>query len=163
MNCIGNAKGSGSMKQAIRDVVKGELSIEYFAKRFSEGWRLSSIEWSRESGEADVAAESSHLLNRRETLPYGLWVAEDGTVHENPIEATVLLLILDQIVREKRVPEIAGALNSQGYSTRDGLPWTPTDVFNLLPRLIDTGPSLLKSAAWQLRRPAAQRRIEETN
>ncbi|HWF48785.1 MAG TPA: hypothetical protein VG168_17390 [Bryobacteraceae bacterium] len=151
------------MKQSIRDVVTGELSLEYFAKRFAEGWKVFSIEWFRESGEAAVPTESASLLDERETIPYGLRITEDGAVQENPLEATVLLLILDQIVREKRIQEIATELNLQGYSTRDGMPWGPTDVFNLMPRLIEAGPSLLKSVAWQQRRPSVQRIAEKAN
>jgi hypothetical protein len=150
------------MNQSIRDAVTGDLSLEYFAKRFGEGWKLSSIEWSRESAESSISADSSHILGDRETLPYGLRITE-GVVQENPLEATVLLLILDQIVKEKRIQEIAKELNLQGYATRDGRPWGPTDVFNLLPRLIEAGPSLLKSVAWQQRRPPTQKVVEKTN
>jgi hypothetical protein len=62
------------------------------------------------------------------------------------------MLILEQIVKEKRISEIANQLNLAGYRTREGTPWGPTAVFNLLPRLIEAGPSLLKSAAWRERR-----------
>jgi hypothetical protein len=141
------------MKQSIRDVVTGELSLEYFAKRFGEGWKVASIEWIRESDEVSTPAETTRLLDERSALPYGFRISETGLVQENPLEATVLLLILDQIVREKRISEIATELNLQGYSTREGMPWSPTDVFNLLPRLIEAGPSLLKSGTWQQRRP----------
>jgi Recombinase len=141
------------MKQSIRDVVTGELSLEYFARRFGEGWKVSSIEWFREIDDTRGAQQSATLLNDQATLPYGLHIAEDGLVHENPLEATVLLLILEQIIREKRIQEIAAELNVHGYATREGMPWSATDVFNLLPRLIEAGPSLLKSAAWQKRRP----------
>jgi hypothetical protein len=151
------------MKQSIRDIVTGELSLEYFAKRFGEGWKVSSIEWVRESDEIGTPDETARLLNERTALPYGFRVTEGGTVQENPLEATVLLLILDQIVREKRIQEIATELNLQGYFTRDGMPWSATDVFNLLPRLIEAGPSLLKSAAWQQRRPKTDGVAPKTN
>jgi hypothetical protein len=151
------------MKQSIHDVVTGELSLEYFAKRFGEGWKVSSIEWSRESDEVSTSTESKNILDERSPLPYGFRITERGVVQENPLEATVLLLILDQIVREKRIQEIANELNLQGYVTRDGMPWSATDVFNLLPRLIEAGPSLLKSGAWQQRRPKVQGIIEKTN
>jgi hypothetical protein len=142
------------MKQSIRDAVTGELSLEYFARRFSEGWKIATIDWFRE---ADASLnQPASLLNDQATLPYGLQVAEDGLVNENPLEATVLLLILEQIIKERRIQEIAAELNLQGYATRDGMPWSATDVFNLLPRLIEAGPSLLKSAAWQKRRPTVQ-------
>jgi Recombinase len=144
------------VKQSMRDAITGEVTLDHLARRFAEGWKISSIEWFREAEASAVPAESTHILNNHAALPYGLQVSESGVVQENPLEATVLLLILEQIIREKRIQEIATELNQHGFSTRDGMPWGPTDVFNLLPRLIEAGPSLLKSAAWQQRRPATQ-------
>ena len=141
------------MKQSIRDVITGELTLDYFVRRSAEGWKVASIEWVRESGDYKASAELPDHLTGFPVVPYGLQVADDGVrLEENPLEATVLLLILEQIVREKRIQEIAGQLNLQGYSTRGGKPWSATDVFNLMPRLIEAGPALLKSAAWQQRR-----------
>ncbi len=142
------------MKQSTRDVVTGDLTLEYFANRYAAGWKIAGIDWFRESTEPDRPAESPNLLNERSPLPYGLKIT-GGLLQENPLEASVLLLILDQIVKEKRIQEIAAELNLQGYSTREGLPFSPTDVFNLMPRLIEAGPSLLKSSAWQRRRVGA--------
>lgn len=150
------------MKQSIRDLVTGELSLEYFAKRFGEGWKVASIEWFRETTGPSAPVESADLLNEH-ALPYGFQVTQDGIVQENPLEATVLLLILEQIIREKRIQEIAGELNQHGYSTREGTLWSATDVFNLLPRLIEAGPSLLKSAAWQQRRQTRQSTVPKAN
>lgn len=143
------------MKQSIRDVITGEVTLEHLARRFAEGWKMASIEWFRETANA-APAGPTHILNDHPGLPYGLQVSEAGLVQENPLEATVLLLILEEIIREKRIQEIASDLNLQGFSTRAGTPWGPGDVFDLLPRLIEAGPSLLKSTAWQLRRPATQ-------
>ncbi len=146
------------MKQSIRDVVTGELTLDYFVRRSAEGWKVASIEWVREAGPAKPSTGLSNLLTAPASPPYGLQVAE-GSLHleENPLEATVLLLILEQIIQEKRIQEIASHLNVQGYATRDGMPCSATDVFNLMPRLIEAGPSLLKSAAWQQRRSPAQK------
>lgn len=143
------------MKQSMRDVITGEVTLEHLARRFAEGWKMASIEWFREA-DAATSSEPVHVLNNHLALPYGLQVSEAGLVQENPLEATVLLLILEEIIREKRIQEIASDLNLQGFSTRAGMPWSPSDVFDLLPRLIEAGPSLLKSAAWQQRRPATQ-------
>ncbi len=146
------------MKQNIRDVVTGELTLEYFVRRSTEGWKVASIEWVREAGEYKTSAELPDLLTGFPDVPYGLQVAEDGLhLEENPLEATVLLLILEQIIREKRIQEIAVQLNLQGHSTRGGKPWSATDVFNLMPRLIEAGPALLKSTAWQQRRSETYR------
>ena len=54
------------MKQSIRDVVTGELSLEYFAKRFGEGWKVANIEWVRESNEVTASAEPGQPSGRRQ-------------------------------------------------------------------------------------------------
>ncbi len=85
-----------------------------------------------------------------EEIPYGLRLSEDGLhLEPNPVERTVLLLILDKIVREKRITEIANELNADGLRTRRDSAWSPSAVFDLLPRLIDAGPAILKSPDWQ--------------
>jgi len=142
------------MEQFARDVIRGELTLEYFAKKIGEGWRVRSIDWSREvSDAAQHSSESfSELLSADAVVPFGLRLTEEKLLEENPLEATVLLLILEQIVREKRIQEIATELNTQGYTTRSGKQWSPSDVFNLLPRVIEVGPSLLRSGVWQERR-----------
>ncbi|HZQ55696.1 MAG TPA: recombinase family protein [Bryobacteraceae bacterium] len=145
------------MKETIRDVVTGELTLDYFMKRSAEGWKLASVEWTRESEKAQPATALPQVLTNWADLPYGLQVARDGVhLEENPLETAVLLLILEQIVKEKRIHEIAWQLNMQGYSTRHGRAWSASDVFEMLPRLIEAGPTLLKSAVWQQRRPAPQ-------
>lgn len=144
------------MQQTIRDTVSGELTLEYFVNRSAEGWKVASIEWVRVAEPSLAPDEVSGLLREAAAVPYGLQVAEGRAQLEgNPFEATVLLLILEQIVKEKRVSEIAMQLNERGYRTRGGAHWTSTEVFNLLPRLIEAGSSMLKSAAWQERRAAA--------
>ncbi|HEY7209331.1 MAG TPA: recombinase family protein [Bryobacteraceae bacterium] len=140
------------MTERLRDIVTGELTLDYFVRRSAEGWRMASIEWVREGSSATATPRVPDKLVEA-SVPYGLRVAENGlNLEENPLESTVLLLILDQIVQEKRISEIAFQLNQRGYLTRDGSPWSPTAVFNLMPRLIEAGPALLKSAAWQERR-----------
>jgi hypothetical protein len=142
------------VKESIRDVITGELSLEYLVGRIAEGWKVASIEWWREASEANAPMQSANLLNEHTALPYGFRITEDGLLQENPLEATVLLIMLEQIIKEKRIQEIAVELNLQGYYTRTGNPWSAADVFELLPRLIEAGPSLLKSAAWLERRHA---------
>lgn len=144
------------MRETIRDVITGDLSLEYFAKRLIEGWKIAHIEWVRDTGTAQAAARATVVLNGVGALPYGLRLREDGGVEENPTEIAVLLLMLEEIVREKRVQEIAAELNQRGFATRDATRWNAVDVFNLLPRLIEAGPSLLKSDAWQQRRAGLQ-------
>ena len=146
------------MKQHIRDLVTGELTLDYFVRRAAEGWKVASIEWVREEAtDQPVASEPAAVLTAtgQPPLPYGLQFASSGSrLEENPLEATVLLLILDQIVKEKRITDIANQLNVSGYRTREGTAWSAAAVFNLLPRLIEVGPAVLKSSAWEQRRTA---------
>ena len=144
------------MKETIRDDIAGEITLEYFVKRFAEGWKIANIEWFRETDASDVPVTSTALLNPESAVPYGFQITQTGFVQEDPLEVTVLLLILQQIVKEKRIQEIAIELNLRGYSTRDGKRWSPTDVFNILPRLIEAAPALLKSKEWQQLRSDAE-------
>ena len=139
------------MKQRKRDLVTGELTLNYFSLQSAAGWRIASIEWERDG---DEAALPNVFASPAETaVPFGLQVSPTSPkLEENAWEASVLLLVLEQIVSEKRIPEIAHQLNRAGYSTREGIPWSPTAVFNLLPRLIEVGPAVLKSHAWAERR-----------
>ena len=140
--------------QRIEDLITGDLTINYFGTRVAEGWRVARIEWVRESDM--VSSPALPIMPGARPVPYGLQVAE-GSRHleENPLEAAVLMLILEQIVKERRITEIALLLNREGHVTREGAPWRATDVFNLMPRLIEAGPVLLKSEAWTQRRQSA--------
>ena len=137
------------MLERSRDLVTGPLTLDYLVQRAAEGWKVAAVEWVRE-GENTALREPAAISLSGEQLPYGLRVAEDGShLEHNPVERTVLLLILDRIVREKRITDIANELNAEGLRTRRGAAWSPSAVFELLPRLIEAGPSLLKSADWQ--------------
>jgi hypothetical protein len=39
-------------------------------------------------------------------------------------------------------------LNRQGFRTRHGGQWTASGVFNMIPRLVETGPRIFTSAQW---------------
>jgi hypothetical protein len=47
---------------------------------------------------------------------------------------------------------IADELNRRGFRTRQGTPWTPVSVFQMLPRLIEAGPKIFHSEEWRARR-----------
>jgi hypothetical protein len=152
------------MKEAIRDVITGDLSLEYFAKRLAEGWKLTHVEWVRDAAATGTGtAPPPQSLSQATALPYGLRLGENGRLEENPTETAVLLVMLEDIVREKRIQEIAAELNQRGFATREATRWNAVDVFNLLPRLIEAGPSLLKSAAWQQRRANMQTQSARPN
>lgn len=145
------------MAQRSRDLINGPLTLDYLVQKTAAGWKVSAVEWIREVDEAQRPQVAGVFLDQE--IPYGLRLSEDGShLEQNPVEKTVLLLILDRIVRERRITEIAVELNAEGLRTRGGETWSPSAVFELLPRLIEAGPSLLKSSDWQdmrHRRPAA--------
>ena len=137
------------MTQRSRDLVAGQLTLDYFMRKAAEGWKLAAIEWVREVEQAEVL-EAPEVSAGVEDLPYGLRLSPDGLQLEtNPLERTVLLLILEKIVQEKRITQIANELNEKGFRTRAATAWTPSAVFELMPRLIEAGPALLKSSEWQ--------------
>jgi Recombinase len=143
------------MTQRSRDLVGGPLSLDYFMRRAADGWTLAAVEWVREINAPEVTSEVAALEIRAEPdeIPYGLRIGDDGLhLEPNPVETTVLLLILEKIVMEKRLSQIADDLNTGGFRTRRGARWTSSTIFDLLPRLIEVGPKLLKSADWRERR-----------
>ncbi len=146
------------MTEHTRDLVTGQLTLDYFIRKVAEGWTLSAVEWVREVEDA-MHAESVEISVSSEEIPYGVRLSEDGLrLEPNPLERTVLLLVLDKIVQEKRITQIAAELNERGLRTRQAAPWTPTAVFDLLPRLVETGPGILKSNDWrQLRGKGSER------
>ena len=137
------------MIQRTRDLVAGQLTLDYFMRKAAEGWTVAAVEWVRELEDA-VPFEHLQVAAPAEDLPYGTRVSGDGLhLEPNPLERTVLLLILEKIVQEKRITQIASELNAQGLRTRSATAWTPSAVFELMPRLIEAGPALLKSSEWQ--------------
>lgn len=144
------------MIQRSRDLISGQVTLDYFMHKAAEGWSLRAVEWVREIRDQPSDAEPFQVAVEGEDLPYGLQLGTDGLhLEQNPLERTVLLLILEKIVKERRITEIAGDLNTAGLTTRHGTPWTAPAVFDLLPRLIEMGPKLLTSQEWQDRRPKA--------
>lgn len=143
------------MTQRTRDLVGAPLSLDYFMRRAADGWTLAAVEWAREIETPETALQTPTLnINiQPEEIPYGLRIADDGFhLEENPVEKAALLLILERIVMEKRLSQIAEDLNHHGLRTRQGAAWNSSAVFDLLPRLIEIGPKLLKSHDWRQRR-----------
>lgn len=139
--------------QRSRDVIAGQLTLDYFMQKAAEGWKLAAVEWVRELPDTTSERMPLEVSFRPEEIPYGLRIADDGiNLEKNPLETMVLLLILEEIVKEKRITEIAADLNVHGLKTRSGSAWSAPAVFELLPRLIEIGPALLKSPEWLARR-----------
>jgi hypothetical protein len=131
----------------LRDQIQSPVSLDYFQERAAAGWKLKAIEWEK----ADDESKAPTLGDT--ASPYGFeLVPETARLQQNAEELEVLLTILELIVVEKGVSHIAAELNKRGYATRGGKPWTSSAVFNLLPRLIEAAPDILKSDNWQTQR-----------
>ena len=135
-------------KERVREPLSALPTPEYLIQRTEAGWKLAALEWER-NAKAEGAAPPTYV----EEIPYGLQVSDDcaGLV-ESPSESQAIILALDMIVEDHRLSRVADELNRRGYLTRDGKPWTPTALFNLLPRMIEVGPRVFASEEWMTRR-----------
>jgi hypothetical protein len=86
-------------------------------------------------------------------IPYGLRVSETGDrLEQNGAEVEVMSTMLDLIVQDLPLSQVALELGSRGFTMRNGVPWTQTAVFQLLPRLVEVAPAIYASAGWAERR-----------
>jgi hypothetical protein len=130
----------------VHERISEPLSAEYVEKRKAEGWSLVGVIWERQ---AVAAGEPAPEIE----VPFGLRVAEDCRhLTEDSGEKEALLLMLEMIVQDRGVTEVALELNRRGYKTRDGRTWSPTAVFDMMPRLIEEGAREFSSEEWALRR-----------
>ena len=142
-------------KERIRESLTDLPTLEYLMRRVELGWRPSAIEWER-----DILPEGTDRDTWAEEIPYGLQVSSNcaGLV-ENPSEREIITLALDRIVQDQPLSGVAMELNQRGYLTRGGNPWTPSDLFSLLPRMIQVGPKLFTSEQWTTRRQRLPRAV----
>jgi len=134
-------------QERIREAFASPPDPEYLRERQAAGWRMAAIEWVRETDAAERSAS-------QEDVPYGLRVARDCVhLEEDPVEKQALMLMLEMIIQEVRVPQVAVELNRRGFRTRQGKEWSPGAVFSMMPRLIEVGPRVFSSEEWIERRP----------
>ncbi len=135
-------------KERIREPLTDLPKAEYLRERVNSGWKLIALEWER-----DVDSGTTEPAQWTVDIPYGLRVSSDcSRLVDNPAEIEIIILALDMIVEDAPLSSVAQALNRRGFYTRDGSPWTPTALFNLLPRMIEVGPRLFSSEEWMTRR-----------
>ena len=135
-------------KERLRQVVTGPLAAEELKAQMEKGWKLVAVEWERdvETAEGKIPGE----------VPFGLKLEpETARLEENGWE------------KEFAVPDdgtdggggfhsrIAEEINRRRFRTREGARWTPISVFEMLPRLIEAGPHVFRSAEWQKRTRSA--------
>lgn len=131
--------------ERVRQVLSGPLESTDLQQRTSQGWKPVAIEWEREVETANDQLPAE--------LPFGLQIApETQRLEENPAEREILFQLMELIIQEGSYAHVADEVNRRGFRTRQGARWTPVSVFEMLPRLIEVGPQLFKSAEWQRRR-----------
>lgn len=137
-------------KQRIRETMKALPTLEYLVERVEAGWKLSAIEWERESAAVAPISSSRQVI---EEIPFGLRVSDDcsGLV-ESESESQIIITALDMIVEDRPLSQIADELNRRGHTTREGKDWTPSALFTLLPRMIQVGPRVFTSDEWVTRK-----------
>ena len=59
---------------------------------------------------------------------------------------------MELIIQDISLTKVAEELNKKGFRTRQGTEWGPVAVFNMLPRLIEVTPRILRSEEWVERR-----------
>jgi hypothetical protein len=88
-------------------------------------------------------------------LPYGMRVASDcHHIEEDPDETEVLRIVMRMVTQDRPLSKITDELNQRGHRTRAGNHWTMSDVFRLMPVLVDSGPRIFADAAWTSARTA---------
>ncbi len=134
--------------ERMREVLAGPLTPADIERRSAEGWRAVAVVWEREGDHGKPAP-----ANITESVPYGLKISEDCLSLEEDIhEKEALLVMLEMIIQDKPLSEIAESLNQRGFHTRHNSKWTPGSVFDMLPRLIEVGPRVFSSEEWVVRR-----------
>lgn len=132
----------------VRETLNAPPAEEYWQERLAQGWQPVAVEWRRPTAEDDPDAG-----RLKEEVPFGLQVAADCRhLVENPQEMEVLKVILEQIVADRSLSEIAAELNRRHLRTRRDTPWTQVSVFTLMPRLVDVAPRILSTEEWSRRR-----------
>jgi hypothetical protein len=129
--------------ERIRDVISGPFSPGVMEQRMKAGWQMVSIEWRRELPDSEAPREGASS----EEIPYGLRISDDCMRLEvDPTENQALMLMMDLLGQDFSYSHIVSDLNEKGFRTRSGEPWSQVSVFNMMPRLIETGPGLFASA-----------------
>jgi hypothetical protein len=133
--------------ERVRERVNTPPDREMLAYRAREGWRLAAVEWERE-----IPGESTSVQDP----PFGFRVSSDCShLEADPGERAILTVALANIVQDRGFLNAAEELNRLGYRTRQGDHWTAVSVFDLLPEMIEAGPSIFATEEWRIRRRSA--------
>ncbi|HSK10223.1 MAG TPA: recombinase family protein [Vicinamibacterales bacterium] len=130
----------------VRETVWEPPSPHHLMEKARKGWTLVALEWERE-----MSPEEAASMGLACDVPFGLRIAANSlTLEEDAQERTILTAMLDLLVQDDlRFSEIARELNQKGYRRRGGQAWTQSAVFEMLPRLVEVAPTILKSDQWE--------------
>ena len=134
--------------ERIREEMSVPPSADYLARKSEAGWRLAAVEWIREVNSAEQGPPDP-----AQEIPYGLKIADDcAHLEVHPTEREALMTMLELIVQDRTLSQVAAELNARGFRTRRGMEWGPASVFNMLPRMIEVGPNVFSQTEWAARR-----------
>ncbi len=132
--------------ERVREVVLTPPDADYFRRRAEEGWKLIAMEWQREGRGTEPAAIDP---------PFGFRIGPDcAHLQEDPTEQQALETMMQLIVQDLPLSRVAQELSLRGFRTRQGARWSAVDVFELLPRLVESGPRIFSREDWAARRTA---------
>ena len=104
-----------------------------FVSRYGKPWKNWRTAFENACERAGITDFRFHDLRHC----YGSWLAMSGTTGKAAME-----LMLQLIVEDKSLSQVATELNQNGFRNRSGEAWTQTMMFNLLPRLIEVAPDI---------------------
>jgi hypothetical protein len=134
--------------QHTREVLSNPLTAADLDRMARLGWKPVAVIWERQ-----VDDNQPPLADITEPVPYGLKIAEDCLALEQDVqEREALIVMLEMIIQEKSLSDVAKELNRRGFRTRQNHNWTPGSVFDMLPRLIEVGPRVFSTEEWVVRR-----------
>jgi Recombinase len=132
--------------EIFRETLSGPIDPEHIRKMHEDGWKPRAIEWEREVPEPGKARANTP------EVPFGLRIAADcARLEENPAEMRILFVMMEMVVQDASLTDMAGELNRRGYKTRNGSDWTPLTVYNVFPRLVEVSPRIFSDQAWTSR------------
>jgi hypothetical protein len=134
--------------ERMREATQGFISLQDLQTRSAAGWRLVALEWEREK-----ADEEQFVDPLAEEIPYGLQISADcQRLESNPVEYRVLAQMMELLIQDLPLSQVAVDLNTQGMRTRAGQLWTQISVFEMLPRLTEVSPRIITAKDWEKRR-----------
>ena len=140
--------------ERVREEMSAQPDPDYWARKRDAGWKLAAVEWTKE------VEEEAGLSDPAQEIPYGLRIAGDcAHLEVHPTEREALMLMLELIVQDRTLSQVAAELSARGFRTRRGHEWGPAAVFNMLPRMIEVGPNVFSQAEWATRRGRLMRAV----